>query len=165
MHLPPQQVIAFTNAQMISYFVTRTADDGMPVGDFRSLNKSAYYIFHCGNVQEVEVCQESGSNTLFVRAICLPEMKKHTMYKTVVRLDSKSYEVDGAECECVAGKGPTASCKHIAALCEDFSRKRQLPSYLTCTDRLQTWNQPRPRKLQPIPVESLRTCMKSCHQR
>ena len=77
-----------------------------------------------------------------------------------MRLDSKSYEVDGAECECVAGKDPTASCKHIAALCyalEDFSRKRQLPSYLTCTDRLQTWNQPRPRKLQPIPVEGLRT--------
>ena len=76
MHLPLQQVIAFTNAQMISYFVTRTADDEMPVGDFKSLNKSVYCIFHCGHLQEVEVCQESGSNTLFVRAICLPEMKK-----------------------------------------------------------------------------------------
>ena len=106
------------------------------------------------------MCQESGSNTLFVRAICLPEMKKHQVYNTVMKLDSRSYEIDGAECECAAGKGPKASCKHIAALCyalEDFSRRRQLPSYLTSIDKLQTWNQPRPRKLQPIPVESLRT--------
>ena len=104
---------------------------------------------------------ESGSNTLFIRAICLPEMKKHTVYKTVMKLDSKSYEIDGADCEYAAGNGTTSSCKHKAALyyaLEDFSRKRQLPSYLTCTDRLQTWNQPRPRKLQPIPVENLRTC-------
>ena len=76
MHLPPQQVIAFTNAQMISYFVTRTADDGMPVGDFKSLNKSVYCIFHCGHVQEVEVCQESGSNTL--RPCNLPARNEET---------------------------------------------------------------------------------------
>ena len=34
---------------------------------------------------------------------------------------------------------------------------RQLPDLLTSTDKLQTWNQPRPRKLDPIPVENLRT--------
>ena len=40
---------------------------------------------------------------------------------------------------------------------EEFSRLRQLPDFSTCTDRLQTWNQPRPRKLLPIPVEDMRT--------
>ena len=54
--------------------------------------------------------------------------------------------------------GPKASCKHIAALCyalEEFTRLWHFPEFLTCTDKLQTWNQPRPEKLQPIAVESL----------
>ena len=62
------------------------------------------------------------------------------MYKIVLRLDSShstSYEIDGAECGCAAGRGPRASCKHIAALCyalEDFGRLKQLPSSHTCTE-------------------------------
>ena len=123
MHLPPQQVIAFTNAQMISYFVTRTANN---VGYFKSLNKCAYYLFLCGHVQEVNVCQESSSNTLFVLVICLPEMKKkHQVYNIVIKQAANTLQ-------------------HCAYALEDFSRQRQLPSYLTSTDKLQTWNQPRP---------------------
>ena len=55
-----------------------------------------------------------------------------------MKLDRRSYEMDGAQCEYPAGKGPKVSCKHIAALCyglEKFSR--QLPAYLTSTDKLQ----------------------------
>ena len=72
-------------------------------------------------------------------------------------LDEISQDV-GAKCGCAAGMGPKASCKHIAALCyalEEFSRLRQLPDFLTCTDKLQSWNQPRPRKLPTVPVEHL----------
>ena len=61
-------------------------------------------------------------------------------------------------CGCAAGMGPKASCKHIAALCyalEEFSRLRQLPEFVMCTDKLQSWNRPRPRKLQAISVEAL----------
>ena len=53
-HAPPAW--AFTNAQIISYFVTRTADDGLPVADFKSLNNSAGNLYHCGHVQKIEVC-------------------------------------------------------------------------------------------------------------
>ena len=35
------QVFGFTNAQLVTYFVTRTADDGLPLGDFKSINSSA----------------------------------------------------------------------------------------------------------------------------
>ena len=50
------------------------------------------------------------------------------------------------QCEYAAGKGPTGSCKHIAAMCyalEGFSRIHQLQDYVSCTSQLQTWNQPR----------------------
>lgn len=158
----PQQVLPFTNAQIVAYFVTRTVDDALPAGDFKSINKSASNLYHCGHVQNIEVCNESSTNKLFVRADCLPEMKKDRVYKIILKLDSRSYEVDGAECGCPAGRGPRASCKHIAALCyalEEFGRLKQLPTFHTCTDKLQTWNQPRPRKFQPMPVENLRSRM------
>ena len=75
------------------------------------------------------------------------------MYKVEIKLD-----VMGGRSGCPAGKGPTASCKHIAVLCyalEEFARVRKLPELLTCTDRLQSWNQPRSRKLKPVPIEML----------
>ena len=46
----------------------------------------------------------------FVRADCRPEMKKDRVYKIILKLDRRSYEVDGAECGCPAGRGPRASC-------------------------------------------------------
>ena len=68
----------------------------------------------------------------------------------------------GAECGCPAGKAPHASCKHIGALCyalEEYSRlgriDRDYLIYLTCTDRLQEWNKPRQKRLDPLPVTSL----------
>ena len=59
-------------------------------------------------------------------------------------------EIMLASCACPAGKGPRGSCKHIAALCyalEEFVRLKCTREFETCTWRLQTWNQPRKRKL------------------
>ena len=154
----PPHTLAFTNAQIISYFVTRTANDGLPAADFKSVNTSASSLYRCGHVQMIEVCHKS--NVLCLRANCLPEIKKDRVYKLVMKLDSQSCEIDEAQCGCPAGCGPKASCKHIAALCyalEEFTRLRQLPDFVACTDRLQTWNQPRLKKLMPIPVEDMRT--------
>ena len=64
-----------------------------------------------------------------------------------------------AECGCPGGKGPTASCKHIGALCYaflNFCEHGSLPDFLTCTEQLQKWNQPRKRHLDPIPVTAIR---------
>ena len=40
----------------------------------------------------------------------------------------------------------------------DFYKLKSLPDYLTCTDRLQQWNQPRGRHVPPIPMEKLGSC-------
>ena len=145
--------LEFTNAQIISSFVTRTAEDG---SDFKSLNSSAMNLFRCGHVQSIEVCQQVESSNTYLGADCLPEMKKDRVYKVEIKLEGT--DVMWGRCGCPAGKGPTASCKNIAALCyalEEFARVRKLPEFLTCTDRLQSWNQPRPRKLKPLPIEML----------
>ena len=56
------------------------------------------------------------------------------------------------------GCGPCASCKHIGALSyalADFFGILTAQEVSTCTDRLQQWNQPRGRKVNPIPVDKL----------
>ncbi|CAF4135127.1 unnamed protein product, partial [Adineta steineri] len=53
-------------------------------------------------------------------------------------------------CECVAGQGPKAACKHIAALCFgllDFDDKKL---YDACTQRLQEWHKPTRRSMNPV---------------
>jgi hypothetical protein len=152
--------LSFTNAQIISYFVSRTASDGLPVNDFKSVNRSAMNLFRCGHIQKIELCNNVNSHTIYLRASCLPEMRKDRKYDLYMELDDTLFEIKKAQCGCPAGCGPKGSCKHLAALCyalEDFTRVQQLPDFLTSTDRLQTWNRPRPHKLAPIPVEEMRT--------
>ena len=57
-----------------------------------------------------------------------------------------------AECGCPAGRGPCGSCKHIAAFAyalEEFSRFGLYRELDTCTSKLQEWNKPRRKKLEP----------------
>ena len=111
------QSLGFTTAQTLGYFTTRIADDGLPAGDFKSVYKSALSLFCCGHVQKIEVCREITSHSIFIRADCLPEMKKDRVYKIELQLEESSFEISAAQCGCPAGRGPRASCKHIAALC------------------------------------------------
>ena len=78
-------------------------------------------------------------------------MRKDRDYKIQVVL-SPVGEIIFAEEGCPAGKGPKGSCKHIAAFCyalEEFVRLEFTRPFLSCTSRLQTWNQPRQKKLSP----------------
>ena len=80
------------------------------------------------------------------------------MYKLTLFLDKSCFDVVGAECRCPAGMGPHASYKHIGGLCyalEEFTRIGKCPEYLTCTDKLQQWNKPRPKKIDILPVTDL----------
>ena len=152
----PDQALSFTNAHIISYFVSRTAVDGMPVCDFKAINKSSLNLFNCGHVQDINVLFEE--KFCIIQANCLPEMQKDCTYKLLLYLELNTFDIVGAECGCPAGKGPSASCKHIGALCyglEEFSHFGHLPDFLTCTDQLQQWNCPRLKKLDPIPVSHL----------
>ena len=70
-HKPPSEVPPFTNAQIVSYFVTRTVSDGLASSDFKSLNQSALNLFRCEHVQSVEVSSDEAK--LSIRANWLPE--------------------------------------------------------------------------------------------
>ena len=72
-------------------------------------------LFRCGHVQEIEVSQTN--EKVFLKAKCLPEMKKDRVYKLLMSMNTGSFDIQTAECGCPGGKGPTATCKHIGALC------------------------------------------------
>jgi len=40
----------------------------------------------------------------------------------------------------------------------DFCKVRCLPEYITCTEKLQEWNQPSGKCVESIPVEELGAC-------
>lgn len=54
--------------------------------------------------------------------------------------------IEQCQCECTAGEGPAAHCKHVLALLlalEFFLRTQNLKIAETCTDALQTFHQPK----------------------
>lgn len=139
----------------MNYFIERNACDSKGNKDYKNLNSHAFGLFKHGHVQKIEVALDEEENLLHIKCECLPEMKKSLKYKICLSM-TKSGKCAGkitfASCNpCPAGKAPFASCKHIAALCyglEEFVRTgRSSRNYQTCTSRLQTWNQPRKRKL------------------
>ena len=74
MYKSPYSVPRFTNAKIVTYFVTRTVSDGLKSSNFKAINQSAMNLFLCGHVQEIQASQNK--EALFLKAKYLPEMKK-----------------------------------------------------------------------------------------
>ena len=67
------EMISFTNANIINYFLVRTAVDGMPSSDVKAINSSAVNMFRCGHVQDIMIGYD---RHIYIQAMCLPEMRK-----------------------------------------------------------------------------------------
>lgn len=149
----------FSMQNVISYFIERKARDSESNNDYKNISSKAFGLFRHGHVQKIEL--SSDNDIVHFRCDCLPEMKKNQTYKlklSMVKEGENQGEIEFASCPCPAGKGPLGSCKHIAAVCyalEEFSRLKCTREFETCTSRLQTWNQPRKRKLEPQSVHDI----------
>ncbi len=44
----------FNNSHIVTYFVNRSVHDGLPADDFKTINKSAEYLFCCRRVQSIQ---------------------------------------------------------------------------------------------------------------
>ena len=153
----PDDVPRFTNAQIVTYFVTRQVCDSRLCGDFKAINRSAINLFRCGHLQQVEVLNTN--DTLWLQAYCLPEMKKDKTYKVELSISRGKWEISSGKCRCPAGKGPAATCKHIGALrylFMGFCESGTIPEFFTCTQHLQEWNRPRAKKLDAKAVTDLK---------
>ena len=145
----------FTIGSMTSYFISRLASDGLPANDYKDLNSHAYGLFKAGHVQSIFVSSQASKYD--IKCVCLPEMRKDQVYNITLTMDSNA-DVLKSSCGSPAGAGPKGSCKHIAALCyalEEYCRIKDLRSPRSCTSQLQTWNQPRKRRLDSCSVDDI----------
>ena len=147
----------FNMAHITNYFISRVTCDGKSAKDYKNINSKAFPLFKDGHVQNITACK-TGQLMLF-RAKCLPEMKKNEVYSVELSQDVVSGDITSALCGCTAGRGPKGSCKHIAAVCyalEEFNRIKMTTEYTACTSKLQEWNRPRKRTLEPQHVNEIK---------
>jgi hypothetical protein len=81
---------------------------------------------------------ESGNT--FVSSIVWAEMKKAASYRVDVSFDRDGV-IQESQCECGAGQGPTAHCKHVGAILYAvtcFCETGHVLTELTCTQVVNT---------------------------
>lgn len=79
---------------------------------------------------------------LFVRSSCHAEMRKAISYQVDIVLD-KSGLILESQCECGAGMGPHAHCKHVCIVLYGaymFTMKNTVKTEETCTQKLQNFH-------------------------
>ena len=68
----PDKIPKFTMAQILHYFVWRTAADGLPIGDSKSVSESAMNLSQGGHIQQIMVNTTKGS--LEFKGVCRAEV-------------------------------------------------------------------------------------------
>ena len=163
--LPAARLVSccFTMHTMLSYFLDTVTSDG-PNCNFKAVaatDSKSLRLFQNGYVQKIELVKFG--DVIFYRARCQPEMRSRADYKLKLAVRVKDdhreiVEVVFVSCTCPAGKGPKASCKHIAAFMyalEEFTKFGYNRDVVTCTDQLQSWNKPSGKRSEPMRVSDM----------
>ena len=97
------------------------------------------------------------NNMSYIKSSVWAEMKKHTSYNVDVCLDKHGI-VQEAQCECGAGQGPSAHCKHVITVIfglQKLCSNKILLTEQTCTQVLQTFHQAKPYTGAPMSTDDL----------
>lgn len=112
-------------------------------------------LYHSKYVNYVRVCRQQDASS-FLHAEVRAEMKLHLTYK--VDIHFAAHTVHECQCECAAGMGPDAHCKHVACVLfgiTQFCKTRQFLTLTTCTDELQSFHRVKKHLGSPIKSENL----------
>ena len=93
-----------------------------------------------------------------IRGQCCAEMKKGVTYIVDIHVAKDGTVMEG-QCDCAAGVGPHAVCKHIAAILfavYDFTVNGNVKLQLTCTQKLQTFHKTKPFLASPMKAVQLK---------
>ncbi|CAF1654234.1 unnamed protein product, partial [Adineta ricciae] len=128
------------------YFSSVLASDG---NLNRGALKNGNLLFNDHFIHNITIVRDYAKRT--ISAKCRAQMKKSTTYQLNMTINiNRPADILNATCECVAGKGERAACKHLAALCFallDYDNKKL---YESCTQRLQEWHQPTRKSSKPV---------------
>ncbi len=143
--LPP-----VTKSHLEQYIIYRQQNDKAANADLSAMKQGA--LLSKEKVVGLSVaCHE---DAVFFCGAVEATMKKNLIYTVRFALD-KHGEVQFSWCECPAGEGPTATCKHIVAsllVVLTLQNEGKMLVSSSCTDSLQSFH--KPRKLSSAPVKA-----------
>ena len=125
----------FSISTILSFFLDSRERDGKPSANFKAVvgDNKPIRLIQAGYVSKIQLVRVDSK--VFFTAQCQPEMRTASDYKIRFAVESTLPPPDSgcpasvsyfpySECTGPAGKGPRASCKHIAAVLyalEEFS--------------------------------------------
>ncbi|CAF3436763.1 unnamed protein product, partial [Rotaria sp. Silwood2] len=120
------------------YFSSVLASDGALN---RGALKSGSLLFKDHFIYNITVARQYIERTILAK--CRAQMKKSITYeiKLIINTNRPSDILEGS-CQCVAGSGDHAACKHVAALSFALLDYDNNKLYESCTQRLQQWHNP-----------------------
>ena len=120
-----------TNALLVNLiYYTQSVWD---VFKYTGLNYSLFTLDICRFIRFIR--HSTTTDVHFFVSHMWAEMKKTVAYKVDISVSSLGV-VQEAQCECAAGQGPSAHCKHVAAVLfglMSFTTSGNLITALTCT--------------------------------
>ena len=132
-----EQIVAFLN----------------PVG--KEIDQKAKDLYINKYVNYVRACIQK--ELTFIHAEVRAEMKTGLVYKVDISLTPKGTVIE-CQCECAAGMGPSAHCKHVRCVLfglYDFSQNKSFVVLTTCTQSLQTFHQAKKHLGSPMKAEDV----------
>ncbi|XP_065884579.1 uncharacterized protein [Dysidea avara] len=120
--------------------------------------KKVHAISHDGHVQAIKYHPWSSQpDVICVTSTVLPSMRKDRVYCATIAIKEPTCRVVTAYCTCPAGL--SGCCNHITSTLyclEDFVRRGlREEERMGCTEKLQKWNQPRKRNVEPRPTDDV----------
>ena len=91
----------------------------------------------------------------FLKAQCRAKMRRSLVYNIDMKVDQHGIFQE-CQCDCAAGMGPSAHCKHVRAVFRvmmDHGLGKTMQLELTCTEQIQTFHKPK-RLHQGSPVKA-----------
>jgi hypothetical protein len=126
-----------------SYIVYRQSLDKQQNKDVSAFNNGKRLLEHC--IEALSLYEDATNQRTFFTGLVHAEYKSRVSYAVKFLLRS-SGEIAFSSCECAAGQGPNATCKHIVALClvvAEFNRTGTLHTLKACTEELQSFHRPK----------------------
>ena len=122
----------------------------------KTLDKKAQLMYQEKFLLCVRLSKQDGG--VYLRGRCSAEMKKSVVYQVDLLL-SEAGVISETQCECGAGMGPSAHCKHVTCVLlalVDFTDTKSICVQETCTERLQTFHKVKKFKGSPQKAQQVR---------
>jgi hypothetical protein len=122
----------------------------------KKLDKKAIRLYNEHYVNFIRIC--SSERGTHFKAEIRAEMKLHVVYVVDLLLSPEGIILE-CQCECAAGMGPHAHCKHVCCILfglTDFGESKSFKTLATCTQQLQTFHQAKKHLGSPVKAEKLK---------